>query len=488
MNLFMRIKVMTKVNTLFDPMSINLIGISSLILVLVILTLILLNISPYTAFIPFLYLFYLKYGDKFLLGVIIISLLTVTGSINLQIRLAVQLLSTSVLFFLFVKKYGILFSSYPKIPKEIKILLLFVLTSMLLATLLSDYFYLGIEQIIRLTIFMIIVYGAYSIIINNSTIKSLLFSLIIVGLIYCANLFIELWKSDFNFIRLNLRQMNPVSNNYINMNAIGSFLIIIISILLSFFIKIKNKEKVKWFLLIAIFYLGLFTTNSRAAILCSIISSLYIIYKLSRKTFNKIIILLFVLIPFLFINPIADILSIYFRMDKIFTGRDYILNVTSEIIKNNPVWGVGPAATKYYIYPNLPFLLGSFAEKYLNFHYNEIEFGHAHNFYLFFWSDLGLLGLITSILLPVLYFKLCKKALKKTKYINQDYYLLSLGITAAGIGLFIRGLFEWGNLISYGSIKIDLPFWCLLIMLSYIVMSKIDADDKLFFNKNLGLN
>ena len=101
-------------------------------------------------------------------------------------------------------------------------------------------------------------------------------------------------------------------------------------------------------------------------------------------------------------------------------------------------------------------MLGSYAEKFIYFHFNEIEFGHAHNFYLFFWSDLGILGLFTSILLPILFFKLGKKAVKKTKEINNNYYLLSLGIIAAGIGLFIRALFEWGNLISYGSIKIDL--------------------------------
>lgn len=191
-------------------------------------------------------------------------------------------------------------------------------------------------------------------------------------------------------------------------------------------------------------------------------------------------------VPLFFINPISDFIDIYFRLERLSTGRDVIFDVIYNVIKDNIILGVGPAATKYALYPHLDFMLGSPAERFIAFHYNEIEFGHAHNFYLFFWSDLGLLGLFTSILLPVLFFKLCSKAIKKTKNLDTDYYLVSLGITAAGIGLFIRGFFEWGNLISYGTIGIDLPFWILLIILSYINQNKINETDRILFaNKRL---
>ena len=139
-----------------------------------------------------------------------------------------------------------------------------------------------------------------------------------------------------------------------------------------------------------------------------------------------------------------------------------------NIIKDNPILGVGPAATKYYLYPNLTYMIGSPQEQFLAFHYNEIEFGHAHNFYLFFWSDLGLLGLFTSLLLPFTYFKLGYFTSKKFKYLNRKYYLLALGLIAGGIGLFIRAFFEWGNLISYGTLAADLPFWIAFIMLIFL--------------------
>jgi hypothetical protein len=43
-----------------------------------------------------------------------------------------------------------------------------------------------------------------------------------------------------------------------------------------------------------------------------------------------------------------------------------------------------------------------------------------------------------------------------------------LGIIAAGIGLFFRGLFEAIGLIFYGYITADLPFWILFGILIFI--------------------
>jgi hypothetical protein len=83
-----------------------------------------------------------------------------------------------------------------------------------------------------------------------------------------------------------------------------------------------------------------------------------------------------------------------------------------------------------------------------------------------------------------MFFRLAIKAIKKTRKINSDYYLLSLGIFAAGIGLFIRAFFEWGNILSYGSIVIDLPFSLMIILLSYIVNKKINDNEYLFLSQN----
>jgi O-antigen ligase len=99
---------------------------------------------------------------------------------------------------------------------------------------------------------------------------------------------------------------------------------------------------------------------------------------------------------------------------------------------------------------------------------NQLEFGHAHNFYLFFFSDMGLLGLLTSIMLPIIFFRNCLWSIKFYQNKNSRVYLLIIGITASGIALFVRGLFEWSNILSYGTITADLPFWILFVVIIYL--------------------
>ena len=230
-----------------------------------------------------------------------------------------------------------------------------------------------------------------------------------------------------------------------------------------------------------IFIVGLFITNSRAAILAALFSSVFILYHLNKKILKYVGILMVICLPLLFVPEVQLFIGLYFRTENLSSGRNFIMETISKVILSNPVIGYGPAATKYAIYPNIPFMLGSPAEKFILFHYNEIQFGHAHNFYLFFWSDMGLLGLFTSLFLPVVYFKLCSQALKKAKELhNLEYQYLVLSLTGAGIGLFFRGLFEWGNLISYGTINGDLPFWIIFSIIILLNMNTISPSGKIF--------
>ena len=239
--------------------------------------------------------------------------------------------------------------------------------------------------------------------------------------------------------------------------------------LLCYFFSFKERiKKLSIFFLVCIYSLGLIITNSRAAILSTAISSLVLIYFYNRKIFFSIIVTFIVLIPLLFVNPINKYIDIYFRVDRLTTGRNLIWEIVSNIVKDNSVFGAGPAATKFEMYRYMPFMLGSAAEKYISLHIDQIEFGHAHNFYLFFLTDLGIPGFITSLFLPYAFISLGLKTIKKFKNIHIEYYWLSMGITAAGIGLFIRGFFEWGNLISYGTLESDLPFWLIFIILIYL--------------------
>lgn len=408
-------------------------------------------------------------GENTFIFFSIVSLLTLTNSIDQHLRIYIQLLNLIILFYLFLKNYGLKVSQYPTIPNLLKILIFFIYLSMFFSTLFSQYPVLGLVQILRMSVFFLITYFIYSLLRRDSDIRILLISLITIGIIYSFVMFSELANDNFNFVNLNLHRIQKVSVDYLNWNTIGSFIIVIFPILFSFYLGNKKAITKKiLIILLIILGLGLFIANSRAAILGVFISCSYLLFNLNKKVFKISAIIFLIMISSLLISPVSDFIDIYLRLDRLTSGRDVIWSVITNIIKDNPFLGSGPAATKYSFYNHLTVLLGSPEEKLLSYHYGEIEFGHAHNFYLFFWSDLGLLGLFTSILLPYIFFKLGFLNFRKLKTTENEYYYLNLGIIASGIGLFIRAIFEWSSLISYGTITLDLPFWILIMILCYI--------------------
>lgn len=421
-------------------------------------------------------------GEKIFLFLTITSFLTLTSTISTELRTVVQIFNFLILFFIFIKHYGLVFSKYPRIPKQVQILIILLYSSMIFSTAFSDHVMLGIVQIARLSLFFILVYMIYSLLENGKILRMILIAFFVTGCIYSITIFKELADNNFDFIQMNINQIEKIDNNYINMNLMGGFLFIVISIGLAYLLsQIERRKKRLILFLTLIFLAGLIIANSRAAILALILSTMFILYHLNRKIFKSLIIAGLVCIPFYFIPQVQDFIGIYFRTENLSTGRNFILETIYNVILQNPVIGYGPAATKYAIYPNLPFMLGSPAEKFMQFHYNQIQFGHAHNFYLFLWSDLGLPGLLTSIFLPVIYFKLCARALRKLREAgNHEYYNLVIALTGAGIGLFIRGLFEWGGLISYGTIGSDLPFWIIFSIIIYVNNKEFSTGEKIF--------
>jgi len=71
-------------------------------------------------------------------------------------------------------------------------------------------------------------------------------------------------------------------------------------------------------------------------------------------------------------------------------------------------------------------------------------------------------------MLPFIFLKRSLNLVKKLQNIDTVYYPLSIGLTATGIGFFVRGIFEWSGILSYGTIFIDLPFWLIYILIVVI--------------------
>jgi len=64
------------------------------------------------------------FGERFIVAIIIISLFTLVGDLNRSLRTVVQLVDITLLSILFLKRFGLNFQSYPKIPKSVLYFLL----------------------------------------------------------------------------------------------------------------------------------------------------------------------------------------------------------------------------------------------------------------------------------------------------------------------------------------------------------------------------
>jgi O-antigen ligase len=284
--------------------------------------------------------------------------------------------------------------------------------------------------------------------------------------IVVLNLF---YLADFNLLRFQQKLLFAGEQNYIHKNGIGAFFVIAISILAAFFFRRQRAvRKFKIALMIISLLIGLVITNSRAAIISLLVSIIFILFVFNRKAMIKFLIGIGIIFMLMFMEPISTLMEIYFRIDQVFTGRDLIIEAINVVIGNNFIFGTGPAAVKFELYKQMPFLIGSNEWYFLSRHIESISYGHAHSFYLFLLSELGILGIITAVSFLGIFFSLGYRTAQKVKNQSNFLFVSVVGIIAAGISMFMRGLFEWGGLISYGAIASDLPFWWWIICLIYI--------------------
>lgn len=399
-----------------------------------------------------------------------VALIALSSGLGETLRFIIQILTFFALIFLFFKNYGTEFRNYPKVPIQVVMLLSFLLFTMFFSLLFTKYLMLGLTQIFRSILFFLIIYLYYSILKVYGDIKYFLYALYIGAVVYFLLLMYEIVKVNFDFINLNQSIFWEEGYSFVHRNVIGSFFSICISIITAYLLVLKSNKQYKKYLILSLIFLagGLVLTNSRGAILSLILSTGYILFLENRKVLRKLLVALLFLIPLIFINEISETINLYFRLERLSTGRDYILDTVYNILANNPIIGAGPAATKFEMYNYLPYMFGTPQEFYLTKHINQIEFGHAHNFYLFLYTDLGILGLIVSCLIPYIFMSMGNRLIKEMKNRNNGMYALILGIQAAGITMFLRGFFEWAGIFSYGTITYDLPFWWVFSIMIFI--------------------
>ncbi len=133
-------------------------------------------------------LIWFLFGSKdLIIPLIIISLLVITSDISESLRVAVNLLGYLILIYLFVHEYGLDFSGYPKIPGVIILFVIYTILSLSLSTIFSSYFSLGIIEVLRQSVFFVLIFIIYSFIEGEKEIylylNALIFSGTIIGIL-----------------------------------------------------------------------------------------------------------------------------------------------------------------------------------------------------------------------------------------------------------------------------------------------------------------
>ena len=406
---------------------------------------------------------------KTLLWVVIVTLFTLVGELNPSLRLAVQLLDITILSYLFLSEYGLAFKDYPKIPRWFIPFIVIYFIAFILSILMSSYPFTGIGYFVRQTVFFVIVYLLYALIKDEKDIKNYFSALIFAAFVMASSsifTFIFNSSSFFDFASGNRDRIagiisNP--NNIANFYLV-SFPFLIISILLR---KKIFSSKLSWFL-IAFFTFALILTISRSAIMGIIISTLIILYFLKKKYFSYIIIFSVILILLVFINDsLYNYLSLFFRLERGVTGRDYLWELSLNIIKDNPIFGLGPGGYKYEMFNYLPVKMESWIGGLFIRNYVITDGANlSHNYFLFLFSELGILGFIVSIYLPFLFIKFFK-LIKQIKDKQSETFYIIIALLSIGISEFIRGIVESIGMLYFGAITADLPFWLVFISLTF---------------------
>ena len=428
------------------------------------------NYVLYGVAVIFIGILWLFLGEQLLLVLIIISLFTLLGETDTSLRTIVHLVDFSLLGYLFLRRFALKFYSYPPVPKSVLYFISLYYFSMIMATVMSDYPIVGLGLIVRQTIFFIITYLFYALIKNENDIKTYFVAFVISACVLAASSIFTFMSDSSGLFNLTTGSRERIVGIISNPNNITNFYMVSFPLVLSILLLKRNTlSNVIGLLLILYLSFALFITLSRSAILGVIAGTVVMLYILRRKYFYFIIVSLIVLVlMFITYEPLGNLASILFRVERGTTGRDYLWAISLDIIKDHPLFGIGPGAYKYEMFKYFPVMLESWmGGLFVDLYETTGGANLSHNFFLFLFSDLGIPGLLTSLALPIVFFKIGTKTLKKYKLGKKDTYYLIVALFAVGTAMFVRGFVESIGLLYYGAITTDLPFWLVFISLIY---------------------
>lgn len=418
------------------------------------------------------------FGYKFILGIIIVSYITILSEFVGESRLYFNLISTLFLLILFLREFGLNFSRYPRISRVVWVYLILLFSALIISTIFSGFTYLGFYSLFTTMLFLSIVYLFYGLLKNEENIAVVIYALCISVLIFAVRMLVDLYNLGLqNYFKRTILEGNQELYGSIGYTSL-SFFFISTSLLVTFLIiKKVNTDKINkiYYLLILFHIFALIFTNARALILGSVVSIFYLYLILNTKLIFKVLLTLIIMFIFTFslFPSLFEIFEIYVRLDTI-NQREIFLNSGIAVISDYPIFGVGPRGFPDYFFSYAPSHMFVFFE--LEIWRSGIP--NPHNFFLYHWAENGIGGLIISVGFFLMFFYLANDTRKRVKDINQIYYIWVVSITGIGLGMLIRAFFEVTGVFTYGFITFDLPFWlaiCILLNIREKVMDQMST-------------
>ncbi len=241
----------------------------------------------------------------------------------------------------------------------------------------------------------------YTSIKNRLQINNLIFALVLSGL---ATAFLAIyqhytgWMVPYDF--WENRNTYRVTGWWGFPNGVGIYLAPIIPLAIYLFLKGKNKFiKLTSLLFVPLALLAVFYSKSTGALI-GISAGLFFILLFNKFTRIGVVILSLSVFLFVMFTPMANGIKKEILLQDV-SGqlRINMWGETVELLRHNPLFGVGLASYQKAIYP---YRIDKWIE----------VFHHPHNQFLTMWVNTGLIGLFGFVLILLWFFKTAFKNLK----------------------------------------------------------------------------
>jgi len=321
-------------------------------------------------------------------------------------------------------------------------ILLFIIIA-IISVLITNSFWSSLRGFVNILSYFLIYFIVINNIKNKDSFNFCLIIFFITASLISLYLIIQYYEID-----PFLSDIQRLTSTLGNRNYVASYLALIFPIAFSFFLlESKKRNKIFYEVTLLIIYTGIIVCHTRAIWIALIFSLLLFGYLLSHFKINKIlkdnkkwlIILfsIFILITLIYStdNPLnrssitvaERAVSAFDMQGSSLRTRLLIWNSTIDMIKDRPLFGSGLGTFPlYYLEYQADFLQRN--PSYLNF---SGKAGEAHNEYLQLWAEMGIIGLLSFLLIIIIFYKTNLNLIKKIGTINGKIIIVGLisGVT-----------------------------------------------------------